>query len=222
MTRQRHLRLLLPILAAAVVVVLSAPASAARPPRTSEPPAYRPTIEADWAAQEKRLGREAGSAAAIRAALLHAARLLEDLRTLPDAPDLAADAVAFSTLRQEAEKIDSLDGAGRLALYHKVRWAARDLAFKNPLLAGRPIAFMKRHRFVCQMLHEYIAYFSELGGRYGGSVCVLEQPGQSFRTRDLVKGRLAVGCYSTLALSYDARKLYFAFADCNGDRKSVV
>jgi hypothetical protein len=94
MTRQRLPRLLLPIFAAAALAVFSAPASAPRPSRDPEPAAYRPTIEADWAAQEKRLGREAGSPEAIRAALLHAARLLEDLRTLPDAPDLAADAAS--------------------------------------------------------------------------------------------------------------------------------
>jgi len=218
MTRQHYLRLLLPIVAAAALIVFSAPAPAARPPRTSEPLAYRPTIEADWADQEKRLGREAGSPDAIRAALQHAARLLEDLRTLSDAPDLAADAAAVSALRQESEKPDPLDDAGRLALYNKVRWAARELAFKNPLLAGRQVAFMKRHRFACQMLHEYVAFYSEFSGKYGGAVCVLEQPGQSFKTRDLINKRLAVGCYTTLALSYDARKLYFAFADCNGYR----
>jgi len=218
MNRQRLLCPLLLTLAVGVLAVLSASASAARPPRSSEPPAYRPAIEADWAAQEKRLGREAGSSDAIRAALQHAARLLEDLPALPGAPDPAADAAAIDSLRKEAEKVDSLDDAGRLALYLKVRWAARELAFKNPLLAGRQIAFMTRHRFACQMLHEYVAYFGEFSGKYGGSVSVLEEPGQSFKTRNLIQGRLGVGCYSTLAVSYDARKLYFAYANCNGYR----
>ena len=157
MTRQRHLYALLPVVAAAAFFVFSAHAFAARPPRNPEPLAYRPTIEADWAAQEQRLGREAGSPEAIRAALQHAARLLEDLRTLPGAPDATADAAAIDSLRKEADRIDSLDDAGRLALYLKVRWAARELAFKNPLLSGRQIAFMTRHRFACQMLHEYVA-----------------------------------------------------------------
>lgn len=209
--------------AAAAIALFSLPASAGRPPRasgtrTADPVDYRAMVEADWAAQEQRLGREAGSPEATQAALHHAARLLEDLRTLAGAADLSSDAAAIDGLRKEAGRLDSLDEAARLALYLKARWAARELALKNPLLAGRPIAFMKRHRFACQMLHEYVAYFAEYSGVFGGGVYILEEPGRSAKTRDLVAKRLPLGCYSTLALSFDARKIYFAFAGCRGRR----
>lgn len=42
---------------------------------------------------------------------------------------------------------------------------------------------------------------------------MLERPGVSFGVRDLVAGRLPRGNYTTLALGYDARTLYSAFAE---------
>jgi hypothetical protein len=49
-------------------------------------------------------------------------------------------------------------------------------------------------------------------------VFILEDPGRSFNTRDLVAGRLPRGNYTTLALSHDARTIYFAFAE-RADKK---
>ncbi len=72
---------------------------------------------------------------------------------------------------------------------------------------------MKRRRFICQMLHEYLGYFYDYGDIAGGGVYVLEQPGRSLAVRDLIGGRLPKGNYTTLALSYDARTIYFAFAE---------
>ena len=43
--------------------------------------------------------------------------------------------------------------------YTLPRWATRDLAFKNPLVANSPVAFLQRHRFISQMLHEYLGYY---------------------------------------------------------------
>ena len=180
------------------------------------PAALREMVEADWAAQEQRLGRDPASPEALGDALRRAGLLLADLPTLAGAPDFSADVAALERLQGEAAKADSLDPAARLDLYRRIRWLARDAALRNPLLADKPIVFMKRKRFVCQMLHEYIAYFEENAGVYGGGVYVLERPGRSLATRDLVEGRLAMGCYTTLALSYDARKVYFAFAPCRG------
>ena len=71
---------------------------------------------------------------------------------------------------------------------------------------------MQRNRFVCQMLHEYMGYFCDYGDVSGGGVYVLEQPGVSLKTRDLIQGRLPKGNFTTLALSPDAGTVYFAFA----------
>ncbi len=126
---------------------------------------------------------------------------------------LAPESATLRGLRREVADVDQLTAEQRLALYTQVRWATRNLAFKNPLLAGKPLVFMKRHRFVSQMLHEYLAYFYDYGDVAGGGVFVLEEPGRSLKTRDLIAGRLPRGNYTTLALSYDARTVYFGFAE---------
>ena len=106
-----------------------------------------------------------------------------------------------------------MDKAAREALYQQIRSVTRGIALKNPLIAGKPITFMKRRRFICQMLHEYLGYFYDYGDIAGGGVYVLREPGQSLDVQDLIAGRLPKGNYTTLALSYDAKTVYFAFAE---------
>jgi hypothetical protein len=170
-------------------------------------------LHADWASQETRAGRAAGSPESIRQALRRAEMLLANLRASADAPDLAAESAGLARLLASAERLDDLDEAGRLRLYREIRSLCRQAALKNPLWAGQPMVFMKRSRFACQMLHEYVAYFNQYSGTYGGGVFLLEEPGRSLRTRDLVAGRLPPGCYTSLALSDDAKTVYFAFAE---------
>ena len=205
---------------AALVLALAvcAPAAERRPSGERLPAAesLETLVEADWQAQEKRLGREPGSPEALLDALTRSERLLADLAAMPGGPDVAAESETLADLRRQAGDPASLDAETRLRLWRDVRWLARGAALKNPLLADKSIAFMKRRRFPCQMLHEYIAYFADHSGIFGGSVCLLEEPGQSLAVRDLIKGRLPPGCYSTLTTSYDARTLYFAYAECYG------
>ncbi len=176
-------------------------------------PELKSTVEADWAAQERRLGREPGSIEALEAAVARGQSLLNILASALAPAELDIERRAWESLRTEARAAGRLPSDDRLALYNRVRWSGRDLALRNPAVAGQPIAFMKRHRFVCQMLHEYLGYFYDYGDVAGGGVFVLERPGVSFEVRDLVAGRLPRGNYTTLALGYDARTLYFAFAE---------
>ncbi|MCX7048953.1 MAG: hypothetical protein NTX50_26135 [Candidatus Sumerlaeota bacterium] len=170
-------------------------------------------VEADWAAQENRLGRMAGSAQSIQEALKRAGLLLDDLGRAANAPDLSAERSKLAQLREEAPRAETRNDADRLSFFRGIRSLTRQAALKNPLLALRPIAFMKRNRFACQMLHEYIAYFNQYSETYGGGVFILEEPGRSLKTRDLLGDRLPAGAYASLALSYDARTAYFAFAE---------
>lgn len=180
----------------------------------AEPSAdLRALVEADWTAQEKRLGRAPDQPEALRQALRRADQLAADLRRLPGAPDLQAEIRVLNECRGAVEQAESLAADERVPLYQKLRWAAREMALKNPLLAGKPLVFMKRQRFICQMLHEYLGYFYDYGNvAGGGGVYVLEQPGRSLEVRDLLANRLPQGNFTTLALSFDARTLYFAFA----------
>jgi len=170
-------------------------------------------IEADWTAQERRLGRTADSPEAIRGVLKRAERLRADLLRMRNPPGLRAETDALARLRREVIGIESLDVAARLALYRKIRSAARSMALKNPLLTSTRIVFLKRRRFVFQMLHEFVGYYYNYVGMAGGGVCVLEEPGRSLKVRDLTGDRLPRGNYATLALSFDASTIYFAFAE---------
>jgi len=174
---------------------------------------FRAAVEADWAAQEQRRGRSPEFPQAVREAVERAGRLLDDLRRMPGAPNFDREAARLERLRKEIGGVDSLDETARLAAYREARWLARDAALRNPLLGARPIVFLKRRRFICQMLHEYLGYFYDYGNIAGGGVYVLDQPGRSLAARDLVAGRLPRGNYTTLALSHDAKTIYFAFAE---------
>ncbi len=173
----------------------------------------RALVEADWAAQEKRLGRAPEQPQALQAALRRADLLAGDARQLGRAPELGAELRDIEQCRDKMTRLDSLAPEDRVRLYRQLRWATRGLALKNPLLAGKPLVFMKRQRFVCQMLHEYLGYFYDYGEvTGGGGVFVLEQPGQSLKVRELIGDRLPAGNYTTLSLGYDGRTAYFAFA----------
>jgi hypothetical protein len=163
-------------------------------------PEYRLAIEADWARQEKRLGRTVDSPDALRA-------LVERAR--------ASGAVVIpDQLAGQGNALAGLDAAGRQALYLRLRWEIRQQALARHLPADRPVLFMKRNRFICQMLHEYMAYFYDYGKvAGGGGVYRLENPGQSFAVTDLIQSRLSQGNFTTLALGVDGRKAYFAFAE---------
>ncbi len=173
--------------------------------------AFRGEVEADWARQETRLGRNAGDPEAIRDALRRAELLHADLAAMPGGPDLNEAARRLARFRRD-QNFDALKAREHLALYHEIRWLAREMALSNPLIAGKRILFMERRRFICQMLHEYLGYYYDYGDIDGGGIYILEEPGKSQHTRDLLAGALPRGNYTTLALSYDAKTIYFAFA----------
>jgi len=186
-----------PLLFSFALALLGAMEVTAAPPPDS---AYRQAIEADWARQEKRLGRSPEHPAALEAAVKRAAQYLPSAQV--------------SAWRDEAARAQTLPAEQRLALYHQIRWQTRQAIFEQPMLKGKPVLFLQRNRFICQMLHEYMAYFYDYGNvPPGGGVYVLEAPGQSFAIRDLIQGRLKPGNYTTLAISLDGRRAYFAFAE---------
>ena len=174
---------------------------------------FRGAIEADWAAQEKRAGRRPGSVGALQATLDRTERLRANLSAMPGSPDILSECDRLRHVREKMDGADRLNESERLALYHELRWLTRAMALKNPLLAGRPVAFLKRRRFICQMLHEYIGYYYNYADLAGGGVFVLDEPGRSLKVRSLVGGRLPRGSYATLAVGHDGGTLYFGFAE---------
>jgi len=193
-----------------VVAVLSIPLAKAAVRADDVDQAFASMVEADWAAQEKRQSRTPHAPEAIRDALDRAERLLDSRRRALGADDPKNEMARLERLREKARAVDKAD---RLALYHEIRWFARDLALNNASVDSEPLVFLKRRRFVCQMLHEYLGYYYDYEDIAGGGVFVLERSGRSFEVRDLTRDRLPRGNVTTLALSHDARTVYFAFAE---------
>ncbi len=223
-----------------VLLVLALPAGPlASQAKAAEEPALRAAVEADWTAQEHRRGRKPHDPAAIRDALARGQRLLQELARSGGMPSRSVgmsaephrdasgampphreEAAALRMLGQKADRVESLDEPARLALYREIRSVTRSLALANPLVAAKPIVFVKRHRFIFQMLHEYVGYYYNYAGLAGGGVHVLEEPGRSLKTRDLTAGRLSPGSCTTPAVAYDGKTVYFAFAEVrSADRK---
>lgn len=142
------------VFAAAWLVV--SPASTASPAGSVLPePAMRLAVEEDWSHQEQRWGRTAESPEALTAALARAEKLLQHRLASTALSSRAAE--QFSLLKSQCST--NLDATGRLALYLRVRWLARELALSDPDITGQPLLFMSRHRYICQMLHEYMGYY---------------------------------------------------------------
>lgn len=169
-------------------------------------------VEADWASQEERKGRRPGDAEAIAEAIGRARLLLADLAAMEGGPDVEKEKAFLTHIESQAAALESLDEAARTEIYLRTRRLTRAIALKNPLVAGRPLVFLKRRRFICQMLHEYNGYYYDYGDIAGGGVYILPRPGESSEITDLIGGRLSKGNYTTLSLSYDAKTIYFAFA----------
>lgn len=177
-------------------------------------PELRRAVEEDWGRQEQRWKRTADSPECITAAVDRAGKLFQYSRSRFSTEAAALLQKQLTGLQSEAADLGSLDSAARHQRYLRARWFCRELALSDPDVSGQPLLFMTRNRYVCQMLHEYMGYFYDYGNvSPGGSIRVLEAPGRSLKTRDLVQGRLANGNFTTLALSHDARTVYFAFAE---------
>ena len=119
-------------------------------------PEFRRIVEADWARQEQRLDRSMASADTILSVTDRARRLLDDLSGMAQAPDFELERAALLRLQSRVKTAASQDPSQRIKLYQDVRLFARCLALRNPMFANRPVLFMQRKRFVCQMLHEYL------------------------------------------------------------------
>ena len=163
-------------------------------------------LRSDWAAQERRLGREPASLDAIQAALDRTEKLLGQ----------SNDRIA--AFREKSKAYSSLSESEKTAFYESVRLYARETALSHPEVPKTPLLFLKQRRFVCQMMHEYIGYYYDYGGITGGGIYILEEPGKSLKVRCLTENLLPQGVFSSPALSYDGTTVYFAFCEVQ-DRK---
>ena len=165
-------------------------------------------VEEDWERQEVRKGRNAEMLEAFREAVARVAATIQRRGDAAGSRFAPALAQSLEQLQRDKAGWASLDKESRLALYRRARWMGREIVLEDAGVSRQPLLFMKRNRFVCQMLHEYMGYFYDYGKvAPGGGIFVLEQPGQSLRTRDLIRGRLRNGNFTTLAVAPDAYDL---------------
>jgi hypothetical protein len=193
------------------LVILPATAGGRMPPPDA---GLRRMVEEDWDRQEQRWGRDSGSVESMRAAVARAEAALLRWRERMRTGEASWGEAALIELRQAAVEAETLDAPARLARYRQVRWLARQAVLEDSGVARQPLVFLQRNRFICQMLHEYMGYFQDYGKvEGGGGVFLLEQPGVSLKAKDLLGRRLPQGNFTTLATSFDAETIYFAFAE---------
>ncbi|MBM3474889.1 MAG: hypothetical protein FJX75_16630 [Armatimonadetes bacterium] len=98
----------------------------------------------------------------------------------------------------------------------EARAAKREAALRNPLLDFDDILFVKRHPGTfAHMCDQYYGSYA----RSGGGLYVLEDLRGDPRLRDLIDGRLPEGSYLSPDLSFDARRIAFAYVAVDPSRK---
>lgn len=147
--------------------------------------------------------------------------LLRHLQSLPDAPDLKAEAEALAALKPDP----AADTAQQRAAFAALTALRRRIAFKNPLLDFDRIVFLKHNKQARGERHMVDQYFGFTAAK-GGGVYVLDRP---FSDRPAVRsllaeartagGRLAgralenQGSFIALDVDWDAQTLLFAFTE---------
>jgi hypothetical protein len=158
--------------------------------------------------------------------LRRTAALVDDLKTMPGAPDLGAAEAELAALQAAGASVDVEDEAARLDLFRRVCRVRRKVAFANPLLDFDQILFIKRHRSTFN--HMCDQYYG-INAKPGGGLYVLSDPfGPEPKVRDVLadsaveRGRLQGqklegGSFVSPDLSFDARRIVFGYVECQGD-----
>jgi len=96
--------------------------------------------------------------------------------------------------------------------YLRVRLRKRELLLGDPLMNfGRLLVCKRLMPSYAHLVAQYYGWRQ----RGGGGLCVVESPGRSLETRDLIAGRLPQGSYLEPRLSYDGKRVLFAFVACD-------
>jgi len=183
-------------------------------------------VEKDWARQDRLRGKPRFAewedpakeiseqvVPCLDEVLSRGRKILADLEAL-GASDLRQAATALAAVGKTR---DQLLAAGEqapkawLKAYLAARWAVRRLAFKNPLLKGDGLLFVRRHH--PNAMHQC----ARRQGAFtlpGGGICVLRGivPDGSAEVECLAEGKFPPGTFSRPDLSFDGKRLVFGFA----------
>ncbi len=184
----------------------------ARERQRSPDPALQALVDEDWRRQEAWRGRQFNSPQAIEAVVQRAERMLQEVEhNLP--PRVAQERLSkVASWRKLLPHLPQAPELFRTELYRQIRSTVREWVLNDAQIASQPILFLKCRRFICQMLHEYVGHYYNVADLAGGGVYVLVSPGRSLEVKELTRGKLPRGAFQTLALDYDAKTAFFAFA----------
>ncbi|MFH1269097.1 MAG: discoidin domain-containing protein, partial [Planctomycetota bacterium] len=158
--------------------------------------------------------------------LRRTAALLADLKEMPGAPDLGPLETELQALEKASAGIEVANAEARSELFREVCQVRRKIAFSNPLLDFDKILFITRHR--PGFNHMCDQYYG-INAKPGGGLYVLSDPfGPEPQVRNvladsvvergrLTGGKLEGGSFVAPDLSYDARRVAFAYVQCQGD-----
>lgn len=143
--------------------------------------------------------------------------------------ELAAERAALAALTEKAKGIQPGTDA-RQTLFGEALDLRRKIAFSNPLLDFDKIIFIKRD--VSRVMEHMADQYYGTQQTPGGSLFVLEGAFSNPVPRDLLanatveKGRLkgkmlTTGSTLSPALSFDAKKLAFAYVECEGSKRAI-
>ena len=177
------------------------------------PLALRALVQSDWRRQDAIDGSAESYRVAAQKQAESAGQLLAELQAAHGAAFLPDAAQQLADLAGELAAAGGDDSSARTA-WLNVRRYKRRIALANPLLDFGPL-------LVCQQVppswSHLVAQYFGWRQRPGGGLYVIERPGHSLAARDILRGQLPPGSVLEPRLSYDARRILFAFVPCSND-----
>jgi hypothetical protein len=154
--------------------------------------------------------------------------LLNDLKAMQNPPKLETETLELDALVKRAELATESE---RRLLFDETLLLRRKIAFSNPLLNFKELLFIKRD--LSQVMQHCCDQYYGQQQRTGGGLFVLSEPfGEAPTLRDVLAGSpLKIGSRQELgkdggsllspSISYDGKKLAFAYVEGKGSRLHI-
>jgi hypothetical protein len=175
------------------------------------PLALRAMVQVDWRRQDSIDGSAKSFLDSAQRQQENAKELLQRLQAAHGTLFLADASQQLAEFAQQLAANEVSVANGRRA-WLKTRRLKRRIALANPLLRFGPLLVCKR---VPPSWSHLVAQYFGWRQRAGGGLHVIERPGLSLKTRDILCDQLPSGSVLEPRLSYDGRRILFAFVACD-------
>jgi hypothetical protein len=184
---------------------------ATRFPGDALPLDLRAMVQFDWRQQDVIDGTPESFQSAARMQLEQTRHLLDHLRAAHGEEILQTETRQLQAL-SDSVAASSADSETSSAMWLAVRRLKREIALANPLVPTGPLLVCKR--VPPSWSHEVAQYYG-WRQRPGGGLYVIDRPGHSLETRDILGDQLPPGSVLEPRLSYDGQRTLFAFVACS-------